>query len=56
MITTPAIERCSKEIGPAHNAELQSLNYHSNRAETGHFFAVIATGKKCKVVQDDFNN
>jgi len=43
-------------IGRALNAARKLPNYHFNRTETDRFFAVIATGKKCKIVPDDSKN
>ncbi len=51
--TTPAIVKCTKVIGLALNARRKLPSCLFNRTETDRFFAVIATGKECKIVPDD---
>ena len=41
-----------KETGHVHNAAQLLLSCHLNQMEKDHYFAVIATSKECKIVQD----
>jgi hypothetical protein len=45
--------KCIRVIGHVLNVELKSLNYHFNLMGQDRFSAVIVTGKKDKIVQDD---
>jgi len=50
----PANAKCTKVIGAVPNAGRKLPNCLFSRTETGLFFAVIVTGKGCKIVPQDF--